>query len=86
MLIVVKMTHDTIEVYPVAPVAYQVILGPGIGQVRDFEPPRVHTRVNSWGLLGEHKLTCEKRESVSSQHSMKNRRAVGLLKPMRDKS
>ena len=32
-----------------------------------------------------HKLTCGKRESVSKQHSIKNRRAVGLLNPMRDK-
>ena len=29
-----------------------------------------------------YKLTCGKRESVSKQHSMKNRRAVGLLNPM----
>ena len=28
---------------PVAPVAYQVILEPGIGQFREFESPRVHT-------------------------------------------
>ena len=27
---------------PVAPVAYQVILEPGIGQFREFEPHRVH--------------------------------------------
>ena len=32
---------------PVAPVAYQVILEPGIGQFREFESPRVHTRINS---------------------------------------
>ena len=51
---------------PVAPVAYQVIiLEPGIGQFREFECPRVHTCVNSWGLFLVHKLTCEKRESVS---------------------
>ena len=36
---------------PVAPVAYQVILEPGIGQFREFEPPRVHTRINSWGAF-----------------------------------
>ena len=30
----------------VAPVAYQVILEPGIGQFREFESPRVHTRIN----------------------------------------
>ena len=28
---------------PVAPVACQVILEPGIGQFREFESPRVHT-------------------------------------------
>ena len=32
---------------PVALVAYQVILEPGIGQFREFESPRVHTRINS---------------------------------------
>ena len=30
---------------PVAPVAYQVILEPGIGQFREFESPRVHTHL-----------------------------------------
>ena len=71
---------------PVAPVAYQVILEPGIGQFRKFVSPRVHTRINSWGLFFAHKLTCGKRESLSYQHSMKNRRAVGLLNPMREKN
>ena len=32
---------------PVAPVAYQVILEPGIGQFREFESRRVHARINS---------------------------------------
>ena len=32
---------------PVAPVAYQVILEPGIRQFREFESPRVHTPINS---------------------------------------
>ena len=32
-----------------APVAYQVILEPGIGQLREFEPPRVRTRMNFRG-------------------------------------
>ena len=45
--------------------AYQVILKPGMGQFREFEPPRVRTRINSWGLFLVHKLTCKKRESVS---------------------
>ena len=68
----------------VAPVAYQDILEPGIGQFREFESPRVHSRINSWGLFLSHKLTCGKRESVRQQHSRKNRRAVRLLNPMRD--
>ena len=49
----------------VAPVAYQVILEPGIGQFREFEPRRVHDRINSLGLFLVDKLTCGKRESVS---------------------
>ena len=49
----------------VAPVAYEVILEPGICQFREFESPRVHTRTSSWGLFLAHKLTCGKRESVS---------------------
>ena len=70
---------------PVALVAYQVILEPGIGQFREFECPRVHTRINLWEKFLVHKLTCGKRESVSLQHSTKKRRAVGLLNPLRDK-
>ena len=50
---------------PVAPVAYQVNLEPGIGQFREFELRRVHTRIKSWGIFLVHKLTCGKRESVS---------------------
>ena len=48
---------------PVAPVAYQVSLEPGIGQFREFEPHRVCTRIISWGLILVHKLTCGKREN-----------------------
>ena len=48
-----------------APVAYQVILEPGIGQFREFEPRRVHARMNSLGLFLVHNLTCGKRESAS---------------------
>ena len=47
---------------------------------RGFEPPRVHTRINSLGRLLVHKLTCGKRESVIDE----NRRAVGLLNPIRN--
>ena len=45
--------------------AYQVILDPGIGQFREFESPRVHNRINSWGLFLVHKLTRGKREGES---------------------
>ena len=31
---------------PVAPVAYQVILEPDLGQFREFEPRRVYPRIN----------------------------------------
>ena len=71
---------------PVAPVACQVILGGLNSQFRDFESPRAHTRINSLGLFLAHKLTCGKRERVSERHSMRNRRAVGLLNPIRDKT
>ena len=44
----------------------QVILEPGIvGQFREFESPRVHSRISSWILFLAHKLTCGKHESVS---------------------
>ena len=52
------------EYISVAPVACQVILEPGVGQFREFEPRRVHTRINSSGLFLVHILTCGKRESV----------------------
>ena len=58
--------HYTEQSLPLAPVAYQVILEPGIiGQFREFEPRRVHIRINSLGLFLVDKLTCGKRESVS---------------------
>ena len=57
--------YDVYFFEPVAPVAYQVILEHGIGQLREFEPRRVHTRINSLGLFLVHNLTCGKRESVS---------------------
>ena len=37
--------------------AYQVILEPGVGQFREFEPRQVHTRINSLGVFLVHKLT-----------------------------
>ena len=65
-----ELPHSRTHVWPVAPVAYQVILEPGIGQFRDFKSRRVHTRIHSWGLFLVHILTCGKRDSVSLQHSM----------------
>ena len=53
------------DIWSVAPVAYQVMFEPGTGQFREFEPRRVHTRINSLGLFLVHNLTCGKRESVS---------------------
>ena len=50
---------------PVAPVAYQVTLEPGIGQFREFESLPVRTPIKSRGLFLAHKLTCGKREGVS---------------------
>ena len=44
------------------------------------------TSINLCDRVLVHKLTCGKRESVSQQHSMNNRRAMGLLNPMRDKN
>ena len=71
---------------PVAPVAYQVILEPGIGQFREFEPLPSAYSFKFVGTFLVHKSTCGKRESVRWQHSMKNRRSVGLLNSMRDKN
>ena len=48
--------------------AYQVILEPGIGQFREFEPRRVHTRINSLGLFLVEKIDLRKareRESAT---------------------
>ena len=79
--------HDPIRQEPVAPVAYQVIVEPGIGQFREFDFPRVHTRMNSWGLFLGHKLTCGKREREREFETLdENRRAVGLLNSLRDKN
>ena len=67
---------------PVAPVAYQATLEPGIGQFREFEPRRVHTRKKLVGIFSCAQIDLRK---AREQHSMENRRAVGLLNPMRDK-
>ena len=53
---------------------------------REFESPRVHTRINSWGLFPCAQIDLRKAREREFAHSMKNRRAVGLLNPMRDKN
>ena len=45
------LTQTVLLGLPVAPVAYQVILEPGIGQFREFEPRRVHTRIIRWDFF-----------------------------------
>ena len=52
--------------YTVAPVAYKVILEPGVGQFREFESPWVHTRINRRGLCLAHKLYTYKPEGTLS--------------------
>ena len=68
---------------PVAPVAYQGILEPGIGQFREFEPHRVHTRVNSWGLFSCAQVDLREARERELAKLDENRRAVGLLNRMR---
>ena len=70
----------------VAPVAYQINLEPGIGQFREFEPRRVHTRINSLRFLLCAQIDLRKARERDLAHSMKNRRAVGVLNPMRDEN
>ena len=60
------LAYEVQQYQMVAPVAYQVILEPGIGQFREFEPRRVHTRIDSLGLFLVDKLTCGKREESVS--------------------
>ena len=65
VLVIVAYPAEHSKRKPFAPVAYQVILEPGIGQFREFEPRRVHTGLNSLGLFLVHKWTCGKGERVS---------------------
>ena len=60
------MVYSIVPVAPVALSGYPRAREPGIiDQFREFESPRVHTRIDSWGLFLAHELTCGKRESVS---------------------
>ena len=51
-----------LHIVPFAPVVYQVILGPGIGQFREFESPRVHKFV---GICSCAQIDLGKRKSAS---------------------
>ena len=76
-----------------SPVAYQVILEPGIGQFRELESPRVHTRIYivfvwtfSCAQVDSPKARERELLATTLDESRKDRRAVGLLNPMRDKN
>ena len=71
--------HSLVLEHPVAPVAYQVILEPGMGQCREFEPPRVHTRLNSLGLFLGAQIDLRKDRERELATLDENRRAVRLL-------
>ena len=62
------------------------ILQPGIGQFREFEPPRVHTRINSWGLFSCAQIDLRKARERELATLGEKSTAVGLLNPMRDKN
>ena len=66
---------------PVAPVAYQVILEPGIGQFCEFESPRVHTRINSWGLFLVHKIDLRKSRERELATLDKKSTSSGIAEP-----
>ena len=59
------LAHHTSAYFHTRRVAYQVVLEPGIGQFREFEPRGVHTRNNSLGLFLVHKMAYGKLKSVS---------------------
>ena len=66
--------------------AYQVILEPGIGQFREFEPRRVHTRIIFVGSFSCAQIDLRKARERELATLDEKRRAVGLLNPMRDKN
>ena len=68
----------------VAPVAYQVILVPGTGQFREFEPGRVHTQYKFVGTFSCAQTDLRKARERELATLDENRRAVGLPDPMRD--
>ena len=70
---------------PVAPVAYQVILEPVIGQFREFEPRSAYS-YKFVGTFSCGQIDLRKARERELAAPMKNQRAVGLLSPMRDKN
>ena len=84
LLLIDAKTVD--HMFPISPVAFQVILEPGIGQFREFDPRRVHARVNSLGLFSCAQIDFRKARERELATLDENRRAVGLLNPLRDKN
>ena len=66
---------------PVAPVAYQVILEPGIGQFREFELRRVHTRINSLGLFSCAQIGLRKARERELATLNENSTSSGIAEP-----
>ena len=54
---------------------------PGIGQFREFESPRVHTRKISWGIVLVNKLTCEKRDERELATPDEKSTSSGIAEP-----
>ena len=78
-------TQETLS-GPVAPVAYQVVLKPGMVQFGEFEFPRVHTQINSQRLFFCAQIDLRKaleREFATVDEKFTS---SGLLSPMRDEN
>ena len=73
------------SIKPVAPVAYQVVLEPCIGQIHEFESPRVHTHKKIIGTFSCAQIDLRKARERELVTLGENRPALGLLNPMRDK-
>ena len=79
----VKTANNTLTTYmqPVAAVAYQVILEHGMGQFREFEPRRVHTRINSPGLFSCAQIDLRKARNREVTTLDEKSTSSGIAKP-----
>ena len=59
---------------------------PVVGQLREFESPRVHTRYEVVGTFFCAPIDSRKAQERELATFDENRRAVGMLNPMRDKN